>query len=29
VTIEELGVSLWLSKSDCHKGEQSNKAEHD
>lgn len=26
--IEELGVSLWLSKSDCHKGEQSNKAEH-
>merc|ERR1719412_581033 len=28
VTIEELGVSLWLSKSDCHKGEQSNKAEH-
>jgi len=28
VTIEELGVSFWLSKSDCHKGEQSNKAEH-
>jgi hypothetical protein len=28
VTIEELGVSLWLSKSDSHKGEQNNKAEH-
>lgn len=28
VIIEELGVSLWLSKSDCHKGEQSNKTEH-
>merc|ERR1711992_401163 len=28
VIIEELGVSFWLSKSDCHKGEQSNKSEH-
>merc|ERR1712038_1931348 len=28
VIIEELGVSFWLSKSDCHKGEQSNNSEH-
>merc|ERR1719195_1719313 len=27
-TFGVMGVSLWLSKSDCHKGEQSNKSEH-
>merc|ERR1712241_1347140 len=28
VAVNELGVSFWLSKSDGHKGKQSNKAEH-